>query len=253
MSAPTARTILRDLNRRRAQAQIATLGDLDDDAHDAVRRALSAVPANARIDLPLLIESVRRDIAARAEAEAERARANSPLKSLRYRLSLISEGRLTELRDHLKQIEARGEKTVDFGPGSPGAAILAKLDCIAARLSKPTGTDATSKLDRALDQLDGIDDAPAPSQRRGVPRVRSKRAVAAMAQSDEQAAPSNRPSPKIRPNSSAGRARAPFFHAGSHGDRPLGCPVGSDYGRWQSPQRPPWLLALDDENAEEMA
>ena len=236
MTAPTAKTILRDLDRRRAQVQIATLGDLDDAASEEVRRALSAVPGNARIDVPLLVELVRRGIAARAEAKAERMRQDAPLRALQYRLSLMSEGRLAELHAHIKDAEARGEATVDFGPGSAAAAIMSRLDAIAERLGsntdapaettagKPAIDDTTTDLDAALDRLDGLDDDPAPRKRGGVRRVRSRRSQAVAEQPVEPARPAWLLDDSKKPPEPYGDGRG--FGARAF----VGSPPADDYG-----------------------
>jgi hypothetical protein len=69
-TAPTASSILRQLDARRAQVQIAALADMDDDAQDAVRRMLENVRPSARVDVGKLVASVRQTIEARQRAEA---------------------------------------------------------------------------------------------------------------------------------------------------------------------------------------
>ena len=70
MSVMTASAVIRALDRRRAQNHIASLADLDDTHHEAVAHALAGVPPKARVDVPILIETVREQVRARAEAEA---------------------------------------------------------------------------------------------------------------------------------------------------------------------------------------
>ena len=133
MSAPTAAGLLRLLDKRKTQAAIAALGDLDDAGHDAVRRALTAVPAGSRIDVPVLLESVHRELTARAEAEAAKRAADA--QPWRYALLLKSPRELLKLRDRLQAAADAGETTVEWPlPGSPGADILQRLDGIAANL-----------------------------------------------------------------------------------------------------------------------
>ena len=96
MTTPTAANLLKLLDKRKAQTSIAALGGLDDQAHGALRRALTAVPGGAKIDVPRLMDSVRRDMAERA---ARRPRPDP----FRYQLTLMTTDQLLALRAELKR------------------------------------------------------------------------------------------------------------------------------------------------------
>lgn len=165
MDAPTAAQILRSLDRHRVQAQFASLADLDDAGHDAVRRALSAVPAGSRIDVDILIASVRADVVRRAEAEAAKRAEVNPLGILKYRLSLMSKGELGAMRDELRAKVDAGEGDQPFEPGTPGALLMDRLGGIAARLHAHTA-------DVEPDDVEDEDKPRPPRRRGGVPRLR---------------------------------------------------------------------------------
>lgn len=236
----TAAGILRQLDAHWLGAQMAALAALDT-AHQAeVRRELRAVRPSARIDLGVLVESVKAQVQARAEADAERLAKSAPMMALRYRLSLLSEGRLKELRAHLREAEARGEVSVDFGPGSVAAAILERLDTIAERLYTADDVQPDAEPD---------DEAP-PKRRRGVPRRRLSRPVVA---AEAEPAPAEAQLPARRQPPVGGRRKreaerstflGPRLLGPGDPDRPFGAPIDYDRSAW-SP-RPPWLLSEDD-------
>ncbi len=170
MSAPTAAGLLKMLDRRKTQVAVAALGDLDDAGHDAVRRALTAVPAGSRIDVPGLLESVRAQLRRRAEAEAEKRSAAA--QPWRYELLLKNPRELLRLRDHLKAAADAGETMVEWPPGSAHALLDERLGEIRARL-RPGADPEDDLLDDDLDDED-LDDEPARPIRRGVRRLRSR-------------------------------------------------------------------------------
>lgn len=212
-AAPTANQILRSLDRHRAQAQFASLADLDAAHSDAVRRALSAVRPTSRIDVPKLLDSVRRDLAERAERDAQSEPDAAGI--LRYRLMLMSEGELTGLRDDLRTRVAAGEGDQPFEPGSAGALILSRIDGIATRL-------------RAHDDVEP-DVEPDPEPRRSIPRRRPARTT------QEATAPAEARAPVEREARSSGprkRSARPFLGPRLLGpgdpDRPYGMSVDYD-------------------------
>lgn len=90
MTAPTAAGLLKLLDKRRTMAALNALGDMDDAHHEALRRSLAAVPAKSRIDVPVLLDSVRCEVAASARAELEKRKASADAG--RYERLLISQG-----------------------------------------------------------------------------------------------------------------------------------------------------------------
>ena len=79
--------IIRALERRKFQSDMNLLAALDSVHSDAVRRALAAVPGNSKIDIRMLIESARREVAEQA--------ANSPCgEAWRYAITLMSADQL---------------------------------------------------------------------------------------------------------------------------------------------------------------
>jgi hypothetical protein len=212
--APTAALIIRDLDRRQLLREMDVLGGLDDVASDAVRHALSAVPRSAKIDVRLLVDSVRRNVAEGAERKAQSE--PDPLGILRYRLTLASSDQLESLRDDLR---------TEREPSVALETIMARLDRIADRLAIPN----------AVDEPDEEPDDEPP--RRSIPRIRSRRA----AQESSAPAPAKR------------RERSIFIGPRLLGpgadDRPYGMSVDYNPRAW-CPD-PPWLLP--DESDEEKA
>jgi hypothetical protein len=83
--APTAATIIAALDRHRLQFDMSALAELDAAHSEAVRAALSGVPRKARIDLRLLLSTVKSEI-------AERKARKPPPDPRRYEALLISQG-----------------------------------------------------------------------------------------------------------------------------------------------------------------
>lgn len=226
-AAPTAGALLRELDRRQYQAHLSALGDVADADREAVTRALKQVPRNARVDVAILIETLQKEAAARAEAKA--ARQPDVLGILNYQMSLISKGELTGLRDGLRARVEAGQGDQPFAPGSAGASIMSRLDSIRSRL-------ADVEPDPDLD--DDYEDA---KPRRGVPRIRSRRVAG---ESPVQAGTSTPPRPRTRVNG-APRASAHLLFGrafDAYGDI---TPHEPDFP-------PPWLIA-DDEAERETA
>ena len=226
MGALTASSILRAMDRHRAQSEIAALSDLDEQGAQAVRRALTGVHPGSRIDLPVLIAEVRRDIDARAAAEV--AKQPDALAILKFRLGLASKGQLVELRRELRAEERTSVALHD---------IMGKLDAIARRMA---GTEPRARLAPAVEpDVEPDDDLPENDKprRRGVPRCRSRR-EAEPEPATESASPA-KPSKPAKP--------APLLHGRVFGPgadaRPFGCPDSvHDYDGWRDPTPPAWLL-----------
>ena len=70
---PTAREVLRSLDRLCAQAQYASLATLDEDGRAHVRAMLSQASPRARVDITLLVEFVRARISRPSRDEIEAA------------------------------------------------------------------------------------------------------------------------------------------------------------------------------------
>ncbi|HZJ13198.1 MAG TPA: hypothetical protein VFD26_11240, partial [Methyloceanibacter sp.] len=101
MDAPTAGHLLRQIATRQQQADAARVADLAAAERTAVVAALERVSPRARVDVSVLIETVRTEVRARAEAEAARRQRDGGdvLAALNYQLSLISRGELADMRD----------------------------------------------------------------------------------------------------------------------------------------------------------
>jgi len=97
----TVRAVLQALDRRRQLAQVAALDDLTVAEAEAVREALAGQRAGAKIDLHILVETVRAEVAKQRRAEAERLRADAPMMAFRYELSLMSLPQLVAARENL--------------------------------------------------------------------------------------------------------------------------------------------------------
>lgn len=227
MTAPTAAAIIRALERQRHQSDIAQLSELDGAHSEAVRAALFAVPRNARIDVRLLLDSVRRQIAARAEAASRRQ--PDVMAVLRYGVTLVSEAGLEQLAAHLRSRAAAGATKVDFGPGSVAAEIMSRPDSISVRLR------ASREVER-----DEIDEPHEKSRTRRV-RTRRSRGGTAETAASVPLAPTRRE--KMHP-----RVFGPRVVGAGRDRRPFGCPTDvDDFDDWRSPRRPPWLVVEGDE------
>ncbi len=233
MNAPTAGTILRELDRRSYQANLSALGDIADEDRDAVVRALSGVSPKARVDVGLLIETLRNEAQERAEAEAERLKADAD--PWRYELLLKSPEELLALRADLKRRVDAGEGDQPFRPGSPGAEIMDRLNGIASRLHAP-----------GVEQPDpGLDDRPPPRPK--VRRLASRR----LAQSAPEAADALEPAHPAPAHAEPASARVPG-RPESRLSRLLGPrafingeDIGSDY---VEPFAPPWIIPDQDQH-----
>ncbi len=167
MSAPTAGMVLAQLALRKRQSEIAAIASLAPTERSMVISALELVSPRRRIDVPTLIATIRRDVARRAEAEAERLRTDA--NPWKYELHLMSHNQLIIFRDELKR---RGEI---------GAALSA-----ARQLRAPSAdqTPARPKVKRrrlsdvlpAQAPADAPNAEPAPERARA-PRARSARPV----------------------------------------------------------------------------
>jgi hypothetical protein len=225
MTAPTAALIIRDLDRRQLLRQMDVLGGLDDVASDAVRHALSAVPRSAKIDVHLLVDSVRRSIAARAEAEA--ANGNAWRYELELRIAAATSGDLHRLKDELQDARERGED--DAGPIM--RQFLDRLAGIAARLRETTPAPAHTTA-HAEPDAEPDDDEPA---RPRIPRVRSRTA----AHGEQRTS--------ARPKAATGPILCGRLLGVGDDRRPFGASI--DYSPSYQHFDPPWLIK--DESEEE--
>lgn len=219
IAAPTAASLLRQLDAHRTQVQITALTGLDAVAQAEVRRALRGVKGSARIDVDLLIGSVRRDIAERAEREAQRE--PDVLGILQYRLSLMTQGELVEMRDDLRARVAAGEGDQPLVPAITHASV-------------PVGGD-----DDLDDELD--DEADDPPRRRSIQRIPSRRAAASSRSPRDPANPAQKQEQRV--SSRISRSLAGFL-----GPRLLG--PGADLDPYYVPMPPPWLLPDEEPDAE---
>ena len=241
MTALRANTILRQLESREQQTQIATLSALDAAHRDEVRRLLGQVKPTARIDLPALISSVRREVAARAELEAaSRPSADAIRYELELRIQAASRGELEDLRDDLVDARDRGED--DASPVL--AEFISRIAAIRSRLRE------AGELEEPDDDLDDNEEPP---KRRSIPRVASRRALD-LDSFESRADPA--PTAAKRVGDAPAAAARPFYAGprllGGAADptRPFGASV--DYSPSYEPMSPPWLLPDEDETDEEI-
>lgn len=90
MPAPTAVGLLKAIDRRRTVAALNALVDMDEAHHAALRRSLEAVPPNSRIDVRVLLDCVRKEVAKRIAAEAAERRSRAD--PARYEALLRAQG-----------------------------------------------------------------------------------------------------------------------------------------------------------------
>lgn len=148
MNAPTAASILKQLDAHRLGAQMQALAALDTAAQSEVRRALTAVRGSARIDVPRLIESIRQTIAEQAKEQRK------PGQPWRYAITLMSDDQREEFR-----------RLVQGGSDPDAAAQSVMKD-----------KDYASRLRPADTEVDDAADEDAPPKRRSIPRRRLLRA-----------------------------------------------------------------------------
>jgi hypothetical protein len=215
----TVSAIVRDLERRTQARQMDALADLDTAHADAVRAALLALKPRARIDLPVLLDSVRREVAAeqsgmtpadiaaidrrldRLHVEAD-ARGIIPGDAAYYGLSL-----------DLDRMGAADDVEPDPDPDDEAATRVLSMPALQAMTMPP---------------FDDDDDEPAKPRRRSIPRKRSRRLM---------------PKPKSKPT-----PPEPFALTGiaTFND---GYRLGPEPGF--TSMRPPWLLDAGDETETE--
>lgn len=152
MTAPTAQAIIKALERQRFQSDMGQLAALDSTHSEAVRTALSAVPGKSKIDVRVLLESVRRNV-------ADRAAKHPPGEAWRYAITLMDDGQLGEFK-----------RLVRDGTDPNEAASRAK-QCNRALPAPPS----TAIDDAEPDDFDE-DGEPEPKRRRSIPRRRLLRA-----------------------------------------------------------------------------
>jgi len=217
MPAPTARQLLKAVERSVEASEISAVAGLDPQTRAAVVEALRGVPRTARVDVKRLIDIKRRESAERAAAEAAEREQTAELDALRYRASIMPMSELVALRDDLRARIRRGEGGGVFHLGRP-------QEFGSMPITAGASDHGPSRLPR-------------------VARVRSRRAL--MEASEDVAAV---PAPQAL-NKRSQQAAGPKLGPQSAPARPMGAPFGSDYGRWRSPGRPPWLLDEELESA----
>lgn len=92
MHAPTAGNLLRRIVARQRQADAARIADLADAERVAVVAALERVSPRARIDVSVLITSVRTEVVKRAEAERAASCANPACAPARFEAWIRAQG-----------------------------------------------------------------------------------------------------------------------------------------------------------------
>jgi hypothetical protein len=215
----SAGTILRNIALRQRQSEVAQIIDLPDNERAAAVDALSRVKADAKVDVAVLIATLRKEAQDRASAAA--ARAPDLLGVFNFGLSLMTQGELERMRDDLRARVDAGSGDQPLLPSTPGAMITDRH-----RLAIPSApVEQPDELDD-----DELDDEP----RAAVRRVRSRR-------HRQQASP-------------AASARKPFFIGPrllgvGDPDRPYGMSI--DYNRHAAHFDPPWLLP--DEETHDVA
>lgn len=226
MSVPvTAAALIGELARHQHRARLDSLASLDDRERDVMRRVVSALRPNATIDIPGLVEDVRRLVAERDAG--------------------ISPEEAADLRAHARAANAQWRDECERrGIAVPSAEAYA-VD-LAMQAATTTTTTADAEPDDELD-----DDAPEqPPKRRGVER-RPLRRAGETPRLRRRAAPDPARAGKRARTSPAANGR-PFLGGRCIGgpgdpDRPLGMPI--DYDSSYEHFRPPWLLdpGTDDE------
>lgn len=218
MSAPTAASILRQLEARRTQAQVAALADMDDSAQDEVRRLLGQVKPSARVDIGKLVESVRRSTARRMsgftpqDREAARA-ANAAWRS------------------------ACAARSVSI-PSPEAYAVMLGMQATAY-----DDVDDLDLDDELPDDLDDDDAKPLRRRRRkSVPRRASRRAAVSPAAGPDRADPAPGREQRVLTRPAGVPAR-------SYLGPKLISAADFDYDPGYDPMPPPWLL--DDELPDE--
>ena len=159
----TAAAVQSALAKRRTANALDALADLDEREHEAVADALATVKSSARVDVRVLVATVRAQLRRRDEAEAERRQVDggAALSAMRYQITLATRDELEHMRDRLRAAADRGEERVPwpFPPGSNHAAFAARIDAIAANL----------RPDDVEPDPDPDDDEPARPRRRRIP------------------------------------------------------------------------------------
>lgn len=216
-TAPTAREVLRSLDRRQQAEQIESLAALDSVHQAEARRALRAVKGAARIDLPVLIESVRRSVAERAAAEAA---SKPPAQPWRWAFSALMSD---DQRQTFERLVAAG--------GDPDLAASTAL-ATGPRYGI-AGLGAARVYDNDIEpdeELDDLDDDDAPPRR----QVKRRRLVRA-----EPRKPEREPREFYL---------GPRLLGPGDPDRRFGESI--DFDRHHEPMTPPWLLPdePDEEN-----
>ena len=200
---PTARMILKSLDRLCAQAQFAALSTLDEDGRAQVRAALTQANPRARVDITLLVASVRERISRPSAAEVQ--------ASVAARLRAIAE----RMDGHPPSSPAEVMALEMFPPGDEpkvGKDFPTKRRSI-PRVPSRRAVDSAAGPDRA-------DPAPAPVRRA-----------------------KNAPRPVARPFSRAsmpGFYAGPRLLGPGDPGRPYG--ASEDFDPHHEHFRPPWLI-----------
>jgi hypothetical protein len=214
----TAAHILRQLDAHRIGAQMSALAALDSVHQDEVRRALSRVKRGARIDLPVLIATVKREL-------LDRSTGMPPTERAEFQQFV---------RDDLARWRAECDQR-GVTPGEPAAyGLMLQMQTAAA---PPSIKRYDDDLDLDDDLDDDIDEKPRQRskerrkpKRRSLPRRKLLRLEKRPRREPEQ--PSRYFGPRL-------------FGVGAD-DRPYGRPV--DYSPNYEHFDPPWLLSAGEDD-----
>jgi hypothetical protein len=217
---PTVGHILKELDRRRFANGMAALADIADHDRDLVTQALARAPKSARVDVGVLVETLRKEAHERAEAES--ARRSAEAEPWKYELLLKSPAELVAMRDDLKRRVEAGEGGQPFRPGAR--------------------TMSHSRAHHVEPDPDPDDDEPSVRRKvlRGIPRrLRPQSALEEPSAATEAPGPASPGTRSSRPQSrQAGPKRRfgvkAFVEYGSLAPEPVDFP------------NPPWLLPPDD-------
>lgn len=247
-SAPTVGSIIAALDRRRFANGVAQLAELAEANGDLVRAALARAKRSDRVDVPILVETVKKEVAARAEAHRRR----NPPAPWRYWFAAVAS---PAQRERFRREVERGVE--------PNAAMHACSRWSSARsddielpdedaprrrrrvhrseftASSPQG-DEQPRPRRLPEFLAGEDAAPTERPRRGVPRRPSMRLDDAHHVENEVSTPEPPRTASSRRYRGSSRVLGPraFFDDGEA--------VGVD-ASVEPFDRPPWLLPPDED------
>jgi hypothetical protein len=204
----SAQQVLTSIGARLRAEQLRRLDDLPPELRSRVFRALTVLPGDAAIDINRLVQDCQQQA---DEAQAVAETRPPPGTAWKFWLRSVATDAQARLFRDLIKAGRSAEAAFDMVKGAAGRA--------AAYVRPPR------------EEPDDDDDTP-PARRR-ITRLRAeggRGAPGASAQPALQARPNNPPPapPKLAVGPGSER---------SLGGRPLGCPVGADYGRWRRAYR----------------